>query len=138
SEHRRILAVSFTSRKFPDRAPEGCVELRTFVGGAMQPEELDRSDEEIIELVRKELQELLGVTGTPDFVHVARWNRAMPQYHLGHIERVDFIESRVQQQPGLALAGNAYRGVGLPDCIHSGELAAESILNQLTPQTAKA
>lgn len=134
-ERRRILAVSFTSRKFPDRAPKGCVQLRTFVGGAMQPEELNRSDEEIIQLVREELRETLGVGGEPDFVHVARWNNAMPQYHLGHLERVDFIENRVKVQPGLALAGNAYRGVGLPDCIHSGERAAEAVLPQLSAKT---
>jgi protoporphyrinogen/coproporphyrinogen III oxidase len=130
-ERRRILAVSFTSRKFPGRAPAGCVQLRTFVGGAMQPELLDRSDEEIIQLVREELRELLGVTGEPDFVRIARWNRAMPQYHLGHLKRVEEIESRIRQYPGLALAGNAYRGVGLPDCIHSGEQAGETTIQSL-------
>lgn len=135
-ERRRILAVSFTSRKFPDRAPEGCVQLRTFVGGAMQPEELARSDEEIVKLVRDELRATLGVGGEPDFVHVARWNKAMPQYHVGHLKRVDFVESRIEHQPGLALAGNAYRGVGLPDCIHSGEQAAESMMRQLAPSKA--
>ncbi len=129
-ERRRILAVSFTSRKFPDRAPAGCVELRTFVGGAMQPEELNRTDEEIIQMVRAELRELLGVAGEPDFVRLARWNRAMPQYHLGHLDRVEKIESRIKRHPGLALAGNAYRGVGIPDCIHSGELAAESLIGK--------
>jgi oxygen-dependent protoporphyrinogen oxidase len=126
-ERRRILAVSFTSRKFPDRAPEGCVQLRTFVGGAMQPEELSHSDDAIIQMVRKELGELLGVMGEPDFVRIARWNRAMPQYHVGHLDRIDEIERLVKQLPGLALAGNAYRGVGVPDCIHSGERAAESV-----------
>jgi len=131
-ENRRILAVSFTSRKFPNRAPEGCVQLRTFVGGAMQARELEQSDEEIQKLVLRELSEILGVQGEPDFVHLTRWNRAMPQYHLGHLDRVAKIESRANALPRFALAGNAYHGVGIPDCIHSGEQAAEEIFYQLT------
>ena len=82
-EGRRILAVSFLSRKFPGRAPDGHIVLRTFVGGAMQPELLDRSDEELIALVRGELEEILGVTGEPTLAVVARYERAMPQYHVG-------------------------------------------------------
>ena len=134
-EHRRILAVSFTSRKFPGRAPAGCVQLRTFIGGAMQPELLELTDEEIVQLVREELRELLGVAGEPDFVRVARWNRAMPQYHLGHLDRIEKIEERVKNWPGLELAGNAYRGVGIPDCIHSGETAGESVIQFLLQKT---
>ena len=130
-ERRRILAVSFTSRKFPGRAPAGCVQLRTFLGGAMQPEELEHTDEELVKIVREELAELLGVRGEPDFMEVARWNRAMPQYHLGHVERVEHIETCLQHHPGLALAGNAYHGVGIPDCIHSGEQAAAAIMQHL-------
>ncbi|MES2792111.1 MAG: protoporphyrinogen oxidase [Planctomycetota bacterium] len=124
-EHRRVLAVSFTSRKFPNRAPEGRVQLRTFVGGAMQPEYFQISDDETKQLVREELRDLLGVTGTPDFEVVARYPRTMPQYHVGHIERVRRIREFAAQFPGLSLAGSAYDGVGLPDSIHSGELAAE-------------
>lgn len=125
-EQRRILAVSFTSRKFPSRAPEGCVELRTFVGGAMQPELLKLSDAEICELVREELRDLLGVNGAPDFEVVARWNRSMPQYHLGHPARVRRITDRMKLLPGLLLAGNALNGVGIPDVIHSGTIAADA------------
>lgn len=126
-EKRRILAVSFTSRKFADRAPAGCVQLRTFVGGAMQPELLAQSDEDIVRMVREELADILGVRGEPRFAVVARWNRAMPQYHVGHLDRVLRIERMASAMPGFALAGNAYRGVGLPDVIHSGELAAERV-----------
>ena len=125
TEHRRILAVSFTSRKFPNRAPEGCVQLRTFVGGAMQPEYFGISDEETKQLVREELRELLGVTGTPDFEVVARYPRSMPQYHVGHLARVGLIRELAGRFPGLHLAGSSYDGVGLPDSIHSGEDAAE-------------
>jgi oxygen-dependent protoporphyrinogen oxidase len=123
-EKRSILAVSFTSRKFSDRAPPGCVQLRTFVGGAMQPELLERPDAEIMMLVRFELEDLLGVTWKPDFTVIARWNRSMPQYHVGHCELVAEIERSLEPFPRLALAGSAYHGVGLPDSIHSGEEAA--------------
>jgi oxygen-dependent protoporphyrinogen oxidase len=126
-ENRKILAVSYASRKFPGRAPQGHVILRTFVGGAMQPELFDLSDDEIYKLVREELHDILGITGEPDFQMIARYEKAMPQYHVGHLQRVEHIEQRVSRLPGLALAGNAYRGVGIPDCIHSGEQAAERV-----------
>ncbi len=136
-EKRRILAVSMTSRKFPGRAPDGCIQLRTFVGGAMQPEELNATDDEIIGNVREELAHIFGVGGEPDFVHVARWNRAMPQYHLGHLERVRRIEELVSRHPGLALAGNAFHGVGVPDVIHRGETSAEAIWRMNVPTHAE-
>jgi len=131
-EERRILAVSFTSRKFPGRAPAGCVQLRTFVGGAMQPELLQHSDEELKQIVQDELADLLGVSGTPHFSLVARYERAMPQYHVGHVQLVEQIEHAASQHAGFALAGNAYHGVGIPDCIHSGEQAAERICGNAT------
>ena len=126
-ERRKVIAVSFSSRKFPGRAPAGRVLLRTFVGGAMQPEMLEHTDDELIAIVQGELRALLGVTGTPDFTRVARYTSAMPQYHVGHLDRVARIEAETAVLPGLALAGNAYHGVGIPDCIHSGEQAAESL-----------
>ena len=127
-EKRKILAVSFTSRKFPKRAPEGCVELRTFVGGAMQPELMQKSDDQIIDLVREELADILGVTWKPDFTVVARWMRSMPQYHVGHEALIAQIDHEISTLPGLALAGHAYHGVGIPDTVHSGETAAEQVL----------
>lgn len=127
-EDRRILAVSFLSRKFPGRAPEGRVVLRTFVGGAMQPELLQTDDDAIVSFVREELNDLLGVAGEPDFAVVARYERGMPQYHVGHLERVAAIEAAASVHPALALAGNAFHGVGLPDAIHSGEQAAERLM----------
>ena len=129
-EKRKILAVSFTSRKFPGRAPDGRIILRTFVGGAMQPELLKQSDTEIQAMVQAELSRILGVRGVPDFSIVARWDRAMPQYHVGHVDLVSRIEEAVAAHPGLALAGNAWHGVGIPDCIHSVELAAEKVFSQ--------
>jgi oxygen-dependent protoporphyrinogen oxidase len=126
-EKRRILAVSFTNRKFPGRAPDGCVQLRTFVGGAMQPELMQLTDDEITALVRQELEQILGVTWRPDFAIVARWMRSMPQYHVGHLDLVAAIERDLSGLPNLALAGHAYKGVGIPDAIHSGEAAADRV-----------
>ncbi|MDA1164135.1 MAG: protoporphyrinogen oxidase [Planctomycetota bacterium] len=128
-ERRQVLAVSFTSRKFPGRAPDGHVLLRTFVGGAMQPEMLEHRDETIIDIVRKELESILGIRGEPDFMEVCRYERSMPQYYLGHCERVARIYELAKAIPGLELAGNAYSGVGIPDCVSSGEAAAERISN---------
>jgi oxygen-dependent protoporphyrinogen oxidase len=127
-EKRKVIAVSFSSRKFPGRAPDGRVLLRTFVGGAMQPELLELDDEEIVRVVSQELSEMLGVRGQPDFMEVVRWNRAMPQYHLGHVERVSRIFELAESLPGIELAGNAYHGVGLPDCIASAEAAVERLM----------
>jgi len=129
-EQRKILAVSFASRKFPGRAPEGCVQLRTFVGGAMQPELANLPDEKLKSLVRSELEGILGITWRPDFMHVARWTQSMPQYHVGHLDLVASIERELAAFGKLALAGNAYRGVGIPDCIHSGEQAAERVFGE--------
>jgi oxygen-dependent protoporphyrinogen oxidase len=130
-EGRRILAVSFLSRKFPVRAPEGKVILRTFVGGALQPELLNEDDTGLVRLVRDELRELLGVSGEPEFARVVRYDRAMPQYGIGHLPRVERIERLAGEIAGLELAGNAYRGVGVPDCIQSGEQAAERAWNHM-------
>lgn len=127
-EGRKVFAVSFASRKFPCRAPDGCVLLRTFVGGALQPELLEQDDGDLQEMVRGELTDILGVGGEPDFSIVVRYPNAMPQYHLGHLELIERIERRASTHSGLALAGNAYHGVGLPDCIHSGEQAAARVL----------
>lgn len=127
-ENRRILACSFSSNKFPGRAPDDHVLLRVFVGGARHPELLALDDADLRGLVCEELHDLLHTHGEPTLFEVRRWNSAMPQYHLGHRDLVARIESRVMAIPGLALAGNAYRGVGIPDCIHSGEIAAERIV----------
>ena len=127
AERRRILAVSFSSRKFPERAPADRVLLRTFVGGALQPELFQLSDEQILKLVREELAETLGVRGEPDFMRVVRYEQAMPQYHVGHLDHVARIEELTRQHAGLAIAGIGCRGVGVPDAIASGERAAEEV-----------
>jgi oxygen-dependent protoporphyrinogen oxidase len=126
-ENRQIIAGSVASLKFPGRAPEGKLLLRVFVGGALQPELAQLADDEIRRLVLGELRELVGLSGEPEFFDVARWLGMMPQYHVGHLDLVRQIEERVAAIPNFALAGNAYRGVGVPFCVRSGETAAESI-----------
>jgi protoporphyrinogen/coproporphyrinogen III oxidase len=137
-EHRSILAVSFLSVKFPSRAPAGTVLFRAFVGGATQPELLDNDDDVLGYMVRWELAELLGAAGEPLLVEIARHARAMPQYTLGHLDRVAQIRERIARYPRLALAGNAYDGVGIPDCIRSGQEAADALLAVLANPSARA
>lgn len=131
-ERRRILAVSFASRKFPGRAPDGRVILRTFLGGALQLEQLAHDDATLQKIVLEELGEILGVQGTPDFCEVVRYPRGIPQFVIGHLDRVAQIEAIVNELHGLALAGNAYHGVGIPDAIKSGVSAAEKVWTDLT------
>ncbi|HTM55497.1 MAG TPA: protoporphyrinogen oxidase [Pirellulales bacterium] len=126
-ERRPILAASFASLKFPGRAPADHVLVRVFIGGACQSELLDGDDPAILEIAVEQLRMLIGAEGSPAFSDVARWPHSMPQYHIGHLERVATIERAVSAWPGLALAGNAYRGVGIPHCVHSGNQAAEKI-----------
>lgn len=128
---RRALAVSFSSSKFPRRAPPGCVLVRLFLGGALDPESLVLDDGQLVDLARAEAAVLIGASGQPRFVQVDRWANAMPQYHVGHSERITRIEAAVARHPGLALAGAAYRGVGIPQVISSGQAAAEKIAGEL-------
>ncbi|MBX7165062.1 MAG: protoporphyrinogen oxidase [Pirellulales bacterium] len=128
-ERRPILACSFSSVKYPDRAPAGHELLRVFLGGAARPQQLELTDDELRRIVADELGDLLGITGDPVLFEVQRWRRAMPQYHLGHLERVAQIEAHAAALPRLALAGSAYRGVGVPHCIVSGETAARQVID---------
>jgi oxygen-dependent protoporphyrinogen oxidase len=127
-ENSPILACSFSSQKYPHRAPAGKTLLRVFVGGARRPELAEMPDAQLLPLVLQHLRPLLRIEGEPVFCDIAHWPRTMPQYHVGHQQRVARIEARLAALPGLKLAGSAFRGVGLPDCIHSGESAAEQIL----------
>jgi oxygen-dependent protoporphyrinogen oxidase len=131
SENRRIIAGSFASLKYPGRAPADHVLIRVFIGGALQPELLERPDDDLRRIAIEELTELLRITGEPLVTDIARWPRSMPQYHVGHLARVADIEQRVARYPTLALAGNAYRGVGIPHCVASGEAAAEKVVSAL-------
>ena len=126
-EKRSLIACTFSSVKFSGRAPEGHVLLRAFAGGALQPEIFALDEGEMRVRVESDLRELLGITEEPLFVEVAKWKDSMPQYEVGHLEQVNAIEKLAGEIPGLTLAGNAYRGAGIPDCIRSGERAANTI-----------
>jgi oxygen-dependent protoporphyrinogen oxidase len=130
-EGRPILAVSFTSVKFPCRSPAGSVLMRVFIGGAMQPELVDLGDDEIQDLVRRELASLIGAAGEPELISISRHPRAMPQYVLGHLDRVAAIRRKLARFHRLYLTGIAFDGVGIPDCIHAAEETADQLLNSL-------
>ncbi|HLE24666.1 MAG TPA: protoporphyrinogen oxidase [Thermodesulfobacteriota bacterium] len=127
-EKLTIIACSFSSVKFAGRAPEGSVLLRCFVGGAINPEAYELENSELINAAHKEISSLLGIKAQPLFALVHRHPQSMPQYPVGHLEHIAQINAKVSKYRGLAFAGNAYNGVGIPDCIRSGEAAAESIL----------
>jgi oxygen-dependent protoporphyrinogen oxidase len=127
-EKRSLIACTFSSVKFSRRAPEGHVLLRAFAGGALQPDIFALDESVMAERVEADLRSLLGISAKPLFTEVAKWERSMPQYEVGHLNRITEIENEAGKLPGLTLAGNAYRGAGIPDCIRSGEVAAESIL----------
>ncbi len=129
-EHRTVLACSFSNVKFAGRAPEGHVLLRAFVGGALQPENFNLDEEAMIAAVLKDLHDLLGIDRPPIFAIVSKWRESMAQYHVGHIARVARIRDRLKLNPTLQLAGNAYEGAGIPDCIRSGEAAADKIVDE--------
>jgi oxygen-dependent protoporphyrinogen oxidase len=131
SEGKRMLAATFVHNKFPHRAPEDRALLRCFIGGTRNEQVLQATDEEVLRIVRKELREIIGVTADPLFTRIYRWKGAMAQYGVGHLERLRRIESRLLQLSGLALAGNGYRGIGVPDCIRSGSEAADKTLPAL-------
>jgi len=126
-EGRSIVGCTFGQRKYPGRAPAGHALIRAFWGDASE----GLSEPEILARTMSDLRDLLGVRSEPIFSHVARWPRSMPHYAVGHLDRVDAIEARTATHPGLALAGNAYRGVGIPDCVHSGESAARRVIEQI-------
>jgi oxygen-dependent protoporphyrinogen oxidase len=137
-EGRSILAVSFLSVKFPNRAPAGTALLRVFIGGASHPEQFELDDRAVTELVERELGQLVGAAGEPLFVRISRHPRAMPQYNLGHLDRVATIRRHLAKYSRLYLAGIAYDGVGIPDCIHAAEKTADALVDALANPAASA
>lgn len=131
-EKRSLMAATYSSTKWPGRAPKGKVLLRGFVGGPHNQEVMKRTDEELVQLVHSEFCNILGLNpnAKPLFTRVYRWHLGMPQYTMGHLGRVELIEKRSAEIKGLALAGGCYRGVGLPNCVESGERAVSKILNE--------
>lgn len=127
SEDRKLLACTFVHKKFPYRAPQGCALLRCFLSSSRVPELLTYSDADLEEIVRRELKDILGLSAEPRFARVFRWACALPQYETGHLQRVAEMESLLGELPGIVIIGNSFYGIGVPDCIRSGRLAAEKI-----------
>jgi oxygen-dependent protoporphyrinogen oxidase len=127
TEGRKMLACTFVHKKFPHRAPEASALLRCFISSSRVPELLNYSDEALQDIVRKELQDILGLNATPRFVRVFRWACALPQYETGHLDRVAAMEKLLQGLPGVSIIGNSFYGIGIPDCIRSARQAVETI-----------
>ena len=129
-EKSPILAGSFSSLKYQHRAPEGKLLIRLFAGGARAPEMPEMPDEQLAPLLLAEMKKILKIEGEPHLTTVSHWPRTMPQYHAGHLDLVKEIEKQVATLPDFAIAGNAFHGVGIPNCSYSGQIAAEKILSQ--------
>jgi oxygen-dependent protoporphyrinogen oxidase len=129
-ENLNTIACSFSSEKFEGRAPSDTVLLRCFVGGALNQDFLNNDDQQIIGTVRDELKKILNIKSEPHLTHLKRYPNSMPQYNVGHSEILSNIGKLMSKHQNLELAGNSYEGVGIPDCINSGEKAAENIVNR--------
>jgi protoporphyrinogen/coproporphyrinogen III oxidase len=129
SAGRRMLAATFVHNKFPHRAPENRAIVRCFLGGARDEQILDSTEDQILQIVRNELRDIIALDAQPLFTRVYKWRAAMAQYSVGHLERLQRIEALRQKLPGLALAGNGFSGIGVPDCVRSGTEAAATVLS---------
>lgn len=124
TEGLALLAGTWVTSKWAGRAPEGHVLIRGFLGGGRDPGRLDAADEELIETVRREMHELLVISGAPLLIRLFRWTRQSPQYETGHLERVAAIERRLGGLPGIFVTGSGFRAIGIPDCISDGRATA--------------
>ncbi|GAB4549586.1 MAG: protoporphyrinogen oxidase [Anaerolineae bacterium] len=124
----RLMACTWTSTKFDGRAPHKHVLVRAFVGGPYHQDLVDLPDAELLQLVQEELRQIMGIHAQPVVGRIYRWPAGNPQYDVGHLARVDQLETIAANLPGLYLTGSAYRGVGLPDCIQQGQTTAEAVL----------
>ena len=132
AEQRDLIAATWTSLKWPHRAPADQLMVRCYVGGVGREKIFEFDDQAMVARVKAELKQICGVATEPTYVEVNRWMKAMPQYLLGHVERLEQAEAALSRYGGLVLTGAAYRGVGIPDCIHDGALAAERVVRYLS------
>ncbi len=135
-EQRNMIAVSFSSIKFPGRAPAEQELVRVFVGGACQSELLDHDDAALEQLVMHELQNVLGMTGQPLCTHVSRWMHLTPQYELGHAQRLQAIQSHLDSMPAVAITGNAFHGIGIPQCIRQAQQNTDLVRAAVQPRSS--
>ncbi|MEJ7901143.1 MAG: protoporphyrinogen oxidase, partial [Thermomicrobiales bacterium] len=136
-EGRDVMAMTWITSKWDGRAPQGQVVIRAFVGRVGQVKALDGDDESLVQLTLKELRDVLGLDVVPSLTRVYRWDRGMPQYNMGHLDRVDRVDAELARISGLELAGNYLRGVGIPDCVISGETAAANLVADLKVQAPR-
>ena len=133
-ERLDVLGAQWCSSIFPGRAPEGHVLIRTLSGGWNRGDVLDGDDDSLIAAARAQLRRAVGVTAEPTFHEVVRWERAIPQYFVGHLDRLARIDERRRRLPGLFLGGNAYRGVALNDCVERGTALAAEVATLAGPR----
>lgn len=134
-ENRNILGTIWSSTLFSNRAPTGGVALTTYIGGSRQPENALKPKEQIINMVEQDLQDLMGIDKKPDFVEIKRWDKAIPQYNLGHQEIIDSIEACEKEYPGLYLSGNFRGGISVGDCVKQANVMSEQIASDLKIHT---
>lgn len=127
-ERRRLVACTWVGTKFAHRVRPERILLRCFLGGREDPAILEESDEAVLAIVREELAAIMGLRQEPLFHRIRRWPASMAQYTLGHPERLRRLDERLKALDGLYLAGNAYQGIGIPDCVRSGKEAAGRVL----------
>ena len=135
-EERRIMAVTWTSLKFPYRCPDDTFLLRCFVGGSRREELVFLEDRKMIEMVREELRDIAGIEAQPTMTRIFRWEKAMPQYTIGHGERLRRIEEGLSSHPGLFLTGSGYDGIGISDCIRRGREVARKVLDYVVREAS--
>jgi protoporphyrinogen/coproporphyrinogen III oxidase len=131
-ERRKVTACTFTSFKFDHRAPQDMALLRCFVGGPGMEELVDLNDEELVQLVRNELREVLDIQAEPVLTRIFRWHKGNPQYDVDHLKRVERIHASCEEFPGLYVTGSAYEGIGIPDCIRQGQESAKQVFEYLS------
>ena len=136
SEGRKMMACTFVHKKFPHRAPEGMKLLRCFFSSSRMPDLLTHSEEDLQQIARQELKEILGLNAEPRFARTFRWDRAMAQYETGHLDRVAEMEKIIAAMPGFHIIGNSFYGIGVPDCIKSARLAVEKITSGVSQPAA--
>ena len=136
-EGREMLACTFSHVKFAGRAPKELALLRVFMGGALQPKVFEYEDTELLRVIQRNLKELLGIVANPIFFRIERHPLSMAQYRVGHLDLVADIETRLQKFPTLQLAGNAFTGIGIPDCIHRGERCADRLISNLEVRASR-
>jgi oxygen-dependent protoporphyrinogen oxidase len=131
SEKRRIIAVTWASTKFKHRAPADCVLMRVFVGGYDNEALAEQPDDQLLKMIGEEFEDIFNIRAAPVLHKIYRWSKGNPQYDVGHLDRVNEIHALAATIPGLHLAGSAFRGIGMPDCIRNAQNTVEVLLGEL-------